>query len=256
MLHGLEERALSRSTLTDVIPAAVEDLFRFEETSPGRGDPVMLRGMKKAIRTRTKCSVPRKPVIREQLEMMARQAGNSLRAVRDILILILMFVGCLRESEAVRLMEEDVYLREENGTEVLYVLVRKSKTDQYGENAMILISSCKGSPICPAMWYKRHKALRRESTYLFHKVPKGSLEPLAVGTPYELIKSQLRSIGVEPKGYGSHSLRRGGATAAAAKKVRMHILKRHGRWRSDAVYLYIVDAPEEQLGVSQAILGM
>ena len=48
----------------------------------------------------------------------------------------------------------------------------------------------------------------------------------------------------------------GGASAAAKAKVRIHLLKRHGRWRSEAVYMYIVDAPEEQLGVSQAILGM
>jgi hypothetical protein len=35
----------------------------------------------------------------------------------------------------------------------------------------------------------------------------------------------------------------------------MHVIKRHGRWASDAVYLYIVDGIEEQLGVSAAVLG-
>ena len=54
---------------------------------------------------------------------------------------------------------------------------------------------------------------------------------------------------------GSHSLRRGGATAAAKAKVRTHVIKRHDRWASDAVYLYIVDAIEEQLGLSAAVLG-
>jgi hypothetical protein len=58
-----------------------------------------------------------------------------------------------------------------------------------------------------------------------------------------------------PTGYGSHSLRRGGATAAAKAKVQMHVIKRHGRWASDAVYLYIVDGVEEQLGLSAAVLG-
>ena len=32
-------------------------------------------------------------------------------------------------------------------------------------------------------------------------------------------------IGVDPKPYDSHSLRRGGATAAAARTIRVHILK-------------------------------
>ena len=59
---------------------------------------------------------------------------------------------------------------------------------------------------------------------------------------------------MDPKPYGSHSLRRGGATAAAEHKVRMHVLKRHGRWLSDSVYLYVVDDLEEQLSVSATIL--
>jgi len=53
---------------------------------------------------------------------------------------------------------------------------------------------------------------------------------------------------------GSHSLRRGGATAAAARAIRVHILKRHGRWASDAVYLYIQDPGESRVAVSRAIL--
>jgi hypothetical protein len=35
----------------------------------------------------------------------------------------------------------------------------------------------------------------------------------------------------------------------------MHVIERHSRWASDAVYLYIVDGIEEQLGVSAAVLG-
>ena len=56
--------------------------------------------------------------------------------------------------------------------------------------------------------------------------------------------------------YGSHSLRRDGATAAAAPAVRVHIcLKRHGRWAGDAVYLYIQDPGESRVAVSREILG-
>ena len=105
------------------------------------------------------------------------------------------------------------------------------------------------------MLYFRYMALRRNSKFFFHQVPKESLEPLASTSPCHLIKAWLKRINVDPTGYGSHSLRRGGATAAAAALVRFHVLKRHGRWKSDTVYLYIVDGPEEQLGVSQAVLG-
>ena len=65
----------------------------------------------------------------------------------------------------------------------------------------------------------------------------------------------LVRIGVDPTGYGSHSMRRGGATAAA-KFVRTHVLKRHGRWKSDAVYLYVDDDAETVLSVTDAILKL
>ena len=67
----------------------------------------------------------------------------------------------------------------------------------------------------------------------------------------------LKVLGVpdrELDKYGSHSLRKGGATAAAAAKVRTHVIKRHGRWLSDAVYIYIVDPVGERLEVSKAVL--
>jgi len=63
------------------------------------------------------------------------------------------------------------------------------------------------------------------------------------------VKRWLKRIGVNPKEYGSHSLRRGGTTAAA-KNVPTHLLKRHGRWRSDAVFLYIEDDLAQQLSVT------
>ena len=69
------------------------------------------------------------------------------------------------------------------------------------------------------------------------------------------MRKWLRRIGVNPTGYGSHSMRRGGATAAVKAKVQMHVVKRHGRWASDAVYPYVVDSDEGKLSFTQAILG-
>ena len=255
--HGLEERGLGRSTLADVLPAAVEDYFRFEDTSPARDCASMITGMKKVVRSLTRPPVPRKPVHRTQLEKMAAVAKANLKETRDILMLVMMFAGFLRESEAVALQAKDVWvtLAKNKVDMVLYMVIRKSKTDQNGENATVVVSGCPTSPICPVMWYYRYMALRRESPFLFHQVPKNSVAELAKGTPYRLIKAWLARIKVDPKGYGSHSLRRGGATAAARAHVRMHVLKKHGRWKSDAVYMYIVDGPEEQLGVSQAVLA-
>ena len=37
--------------------------------------------------------------------------------------------------------------------------------------------------------------------------------------------------------------------------VCLHILKRHGRWASDTVFLYIQDPGEARVAVSKAILS-
>ena len=45
--HALENRRLGRSTITSVIPAPVEDMFKFSSMSPGRdaGGRALLRGV-------------------------------------------------------------------------------------------------------------------------------------------------------------------------------------------------------------------
>ena len=148
MKYGLDERGWGRSLLTSTIPAAVEDFFRFEDTSPRREGERLLASMKKAIKKSTKASVARKPVGRGMLEKMALRVHAekvvTLKACRDMFMAILMFVGFLRESEAVGLLAEDVWVEDEmpDGSKgrVLYMVIKHSKTDKYGENATVVVS--------------------------------------------------------------------------------------------------------------------
>ena len=65
----------------------------------------------------------------------------------------------------------------------------------------------------------------------------------------------LKKIGVlDTAMYGSHSLRRGGCTSAMLAKVNLHTIKRHGRWKSDAVYLYMVDDMEAKLNLTRSVV--
>ena len=81
------------------------------------------------------------------------------------------------------------------------------------------------------------------------------MEGLSSNTPCHIVKACLAELGIDSSGYGSHSCRRGGATVAVAANVDLHLVKRHGNWKSDAVYLYIVDSAEAQMSVSEAILA-
>ena len=49
----------------------------------------------------------------------------------------------------------------------------------------------------------------------------------------ELIKKELGKEGLDPNKFGIHSLRSGGASAAAAFGVLDRLIQRHGGWRSE-----------------------
>jgi hypothetical protein len=75
----------------------------------------------------------------------------------------------------------------------------------------------------------------------------GSKAKLGHKTPNGILKKLLIRIGVDHSAYGSHSCRKGGCTAAARAGIEVRVLKRHGNWKSDAVYTYIHESLEEKL---------
>ena len=67
-----------------------------------------------------------------------------------------------------------------------------------------------------------------------HKLP-DPLTPLSYNTALRDLRSALSTIGIDPSGYGEHSGRRGGTTAAAAKGATVNELMIQGRWRSESM---------------------
>ena len=54
--------------------------------------------------------------------------------------------------------------------------------------------------------------------------------------------------------FGMHSLRAGGATAAANAGVPDRLFKRHGRWRSESAKdCYVKDSVDSRLSVSKSL---
>ena len=79
-----------------------------------------------------------------------------------------------------------------------------------------------------------------ESRLLFRGICKGKYgEKLwySGGLSYsrwrELLCNKLRQLGFPPNSFGLHSLRAGGATAAANAGVHDRLFKRHGQWKSE-----------------------
>ena len=69
----------------------------------------------------------------------------------------------------------------------------------------------------------------------------------------ELLREVMAKVGLDVELYGLHSLRSGGATAAAAEGVPQRLIKRHGGWRSDAVNAYLEETVENVLAASKAV---
>ena len=70
----------------------------------------------------------------------------------------------------------------------------------------------------------------------------------------ELLLAKIEQLGMDPKLFGMHSLRAGGATAAANAGVPVRLFKRHGRWRSESAKDgYVKDSVERRLSVSKSL---
>ena len=68
----------------------------------------------------------------------------------------------------------------------------------------------------------------------------------------QAIKAAVRSIGLNPRLFSGHSLRAGGATDLFALRVPYGIIKRLGRWKSEAFLIYYRDEADVQHAVFAA----
>ena len=87
---------------------------------------------------------------------------------------------------------------------------------------------------------KSHSKLRRCNRYISYTCAR------------ENVIEGLKNIGAETKLFGLHSLRAGGATAAANLGVNDRLFKKHGRWKSEKVKDgYIHESIEAKLIVTK-----
>ena len=163
----------------------------------------------------------------------------ELPIIRTMTICLLGYAGFFRFNELASLKESDVKFYEDH----VEVFVESSKTDQYREGAWVPIART-GSKICPVAMLERYWNLGEISgdidRLLFRGLTKTKqgyrLRPsggISYSRVRELLLDKLKEVGLNPKEFGLHSLRSGGATAAANAGVPDRIFKRHGRWLSE-----------------------
>ena len=230
-------------------------------TSPGESK--FVQSTLDGIRRRLARPVQKKePITKEMLEKLVEDANknSTLANIRLATACLLAFAGFLRFDELVQLRPCDVEI---DGS-MAKLKIRRSKTDQLRKGDEVLIART-GSHTCPVAMLEKYMAkagLSASSNLcLFRAISRtarGEVLRASGSISYarlrELFKAKLQELGYNPANYGLHSLRAGGATAAANAGVPDRLFKRHGRWKSEnAKDGYIEDSVHSRLSVSQKL---
>lgn len=234
--------------------------------NPGRGltgkpDPILSRVLRGIKRTLAKAKRSRRPFTTDLLKRMFKSIGsacpdlNSSDRVAYLAALSHAVYGLLRASEFccaktrttvewdARASDVKVCSSAELGSDFFVRTIRKSKTDVFRKSAEVRIFET-GSIDCPVRAMKEWLRVRQAG-------PDAPLFQLNDGTNITrdrlsgVMRACLAFLGLDPKKYAPHSLRKGGAVTLSAAGYGKEAICRFGRWSSDA-YL-------EYLGLSDAM---
>eukprot|EP00741_Cyanophora_paradoxa_P019598 tig00021133_g18919.t1 len=160
--------------------------------------------------------------------------GNRAPAqrLRDAALLAVGIAGFLRGAELVALRMGDVTCETEPSPRIA-LHVRRSKTDQEARGAVVYLTPARHSPSCPVRLLASHLSENRaEAPATAPLFPRLSDPSTAVTAGFlrRLVKEVAGAVGHDPADFSGHSLRRGGATAAARRGLPATWIRRHGRW--------------------------
>ncbi|XP_071140495.1 integrase/recombinase xerD homolog [Mytilus edulis] len=205
----------------------------------------------------------KEPITPEILKHIVLLYGNEKSSLKDLRIAcmcLLCFSGFLRFSELSNLKRNNITFYDS----YVKLFLEKSKTDVYREGNDVLISKTYNIT-CPVNMLHRYLSLanissdsteyifrglsycKSNNSYVLRKSGK-----ISYSSARDILLSALHKLGLDKTKFGLHSLRSGGATAAAASKIEDRIFKKHGRWKSDrAKDGYVKENLEERLSVTK-----
>ena len=258
-LQHLSEKTKSKAAVEEACNALAWMHSSAGLTTPS-SHPLVRATLEGLQRTLANPIVKKEPITVEMLEAMVRDANSSgtLSDLRLITACLLGFSGFLRFDELINLRPCDCSVTEE----MLIIHICRSKTDQLRQGSELLIARTNSST-CPVAMLERY--MDRTSTqwndkcFLFRPIQKTKrgetlrqTGKISYSCLRDLFNKKLNSLGFAAAEFGLHSLRAGGATAAANAGVLDRLFKRHGRWRSEtAKDGYVKDSVDRRLEISK-----
>ena len=191
-----------------------------------------------------KLKVCKEPVTREMILALVNSLGKtpSLADVRLAVACLLAFSAFLRYDELSRLRCCDITFDPQRMT----VRIVSSKLDQYRQGDRVIVART-GSSVCPVAMLERYYAMAALPKSWKLRLFRGivitksgerfcSHDSLSYTRLRELFLSKLSELGFDPKQFGLHSLRSGGASAAANAGVPDRLFHRcqPSRFRRDS----------------------
>ena len=209
--------------------------------------PVIIENLMGIKRRKGTMQKGKKPLLINELKHIIDVINQSndpeLKKLRNKALLLLGFSGGFRRNELISLDIEDI----EFVFEGLKIVVKRSKTDQFGEGFTKGIPHFTDSLYCPVANLKRWINVSKiKKGALFTRFAKGSkltnfrLTDQSVSL---IIKNYLKKTSIDSKNYSGHSLRSGFATSAAeAGAEERNIMAMTGHKSTEMVRRYIKEA--------------
>ena len=219
-----------------------------------------------AIRILGKGQNKKLPLLATDLKALVEKLYSqnmSLLDLRTLTMCLLSFAGFFRYDEVSKIRRSDIVF----GPYYVKIFIESSKTDICREGKWVFIANtyCSTCPVTMLCRYlakatipdcsKKYifRAMSYFKTKRLHKLRSGD-NFISYTTTREFILKAFESIGLEKHKMGTHSLRAGGATAAANNSVCDRLFKKHGRWVSErAKDGYVVEGLQQILSVSLSL---
>ncbi len=209
--------------------------------------PVITENLMGIRRSKGSIQNGKKPILRTHLRSIINTINNQKVAeekkLRDKSIILIGFSGGFRRGEIISINYEDLEFVHEG----LKIIIRKSKTDQFGEGMVKALPYFANEIYCPVNNLKKWLEISKiKSGPIFRRFSKGSLltnNRLTDQSVVLLIKKYLSLSGIENTNYSGHSLRSGFATVAAESGAdERSIMKMTGHKSTQMLRRYIKEA--------------
>lgn len=203
---------------------------------------------------------PKDPITSEIIKAIVLKFNtDSIPDLRFLITCVLGFFGFFRIDELLSVKLKDISLF----TTHMEIFLSKSKCDQHRDGKSVYISRIENN-CCPVKIVEKFFSIAKISIthnkecFLIPRLVTSKKKVsvhLSKGISYsrarEIFKENIDTLQIQGN-FGLHSLRSGGASAAASNEVNERLISKHGRWSSDrARNSYILDSVHKRLEISK-----